>query len=451
MSKYNESICLSDDLEQLSLAYANRSQCFLKLQMYDRCLDDIRLAKEAGYPINLISKLENREIECKKHLDLRSVLPSSVPILSIEPHKQIPQMGSVLQIESDNLYGRLVKAKCDIKIGETLVVEDAYIRIVNDDGSNECTSCGKRKANFIPCEHCADAMFCNKLCAKNRFHDIECDIVFGTMEYIDWLAFTLRSVVMGIESFETVAEMMEFVKTCISTDLGEITESFESTKLKYRAFIKLTSSVSYQIIADSLKIAYFTFHAIMNSTKLAKKFQQSAEQRFLVHLIIHHYIILRKNSFGYEKYGADVLELSLIASHFNHSCLPNVAKLSKENLSVCKTILPIKCNEQLFVCYIADEVFNMTEKQRNNHLETVYEFRCKCQLCSYGPLQAHSLESDPSFMFVVANVKKNNFDVKSIKQHCIKFLDQYSSKFGSQEVHYIADILTAMFSKEFNA
>lgn len=154
-----------------------------------------------------------------------------------------------------------------------------------------------------------------------------------------------------------------------------------------------------------------------------------------------------------KKMGRMLHELSLVASHFNHSCLPIVAKLKKGNLSVCKSILPIKRNEQLFLTYIAGEVFDMTEKQRNDQLESLYEFRCKCELCKYGTLRVQNLEFDTAFMYVVAKVKTNDFNVnivKSIIQHCITFLVQHSNMTRSQELHYIADILTSMYSKVIN-
>lgn len=84
----------------------------------------------------------------------------------------------------------------------------------------------------------------------------------------------------------------------------------------------------------------------------------------------------------------------------------------------------------------------MREKQRNDRLGEFYEFRCKCKLCTCSTLQALSLESDTSFMYAVANVKTNDFNVniiRSIIQHCNKFLVQHSHMFGSQEVHYSLD------------
>lgn len=59
----------------------------------------------------------------------------------------------------------------------------------------------------------------------------------------------------------------------------------------------------------------------------------------------------------------------------------------------------------------------------------------KCKLCKYGTLQAPNLELHQSFRVI---------------QHCIKFLVKHSDMVGSQEVHHIADILTAMYSKELN-
>lgn len=230
-------------------------------------------------------------------------------------------------------------------------------------------------------------------------------------------------------------------------------ERFLNTTRVFRVFFKLTCSESHIKVADSLRIVYFVFDAIMRSPRLASKFKGIAEQRFLMHLIAHHCIILHKNSFGYEKDGAYIHELSLLTSFFNHSCLPNVAKLSKANISVCKSIMPIKKDAQLFLCYIAEEVFSMTEKERNDQLDISYEFRCKCELCKYGTLRAQNLELDPSFAYVVANVKKAEFDDKTIQDiihHCVQFLTEHTNMIRSQELHYIADILNAMFSKVIN-
>ncbi len=69
MYLYNESICFAQSSKNLSLGYANRSSCFFAMGMYNRCLLDIQLARDAGYPERLMLKLQNREEICKKALD----------------------------------------------------------------------------------------------------------------------------------------------------------------------------------------------------------------------------------------------------------------------------------------------------------------------------------------------------------------------------------------------
>lgn len=70
MEFYNQSLRFSNDgSENISLAYANRSSCFLHMEKYIECLKDIELAKENGYPKRLIQKLNDREIVCLKQIN----------------------------------------------------------------------------------------------------------------------------------------------------------------------------------------------------------------------------------------------------------------------------------------------------------------------------------------------------------------------------------------------
>lgn len=117
--------------------------------------------------------------------------------------------------------------------------------------------------NFVPCEECSGVMYCDRLCErKNVFHKFVCDMVLETNHCCDelYLPFILRSIIVGINSFETIAEMMECVAQWISSDPLEITES-------------LTSPI---------------FHVFERPYTTAK-------QRFLVHLIMHHCGISQTN------------------------------------------------------------------------------------------------------------------------------------------------------------
>lgn len=474
MELYNQSICFAEKgSEHLSLAYANRSSCFLKLQMYDRCLIDIQLAKDANYPERLMHKLEDRKRECNKRIESDTISTSTEPMLSFKANNELPCMADVLQIEKDDQYGRLLRAKRDIQIGETVLIEEGYIHIIYGQESNRCDFCGKEKMNFVPCGNCVDAMYCSEKCANNNFHEVECDMMLGANDCCDGqsLTFILRSVIIGINTFPTVNEMIKFVEDCHATDPQEITESVDTAISKYRTFFKLASTVTSKRISDLLKSAYIIFHAIMRSSKLGKKFQTKLSQRFLMHLIIHHGLILRVNAFsgytvaidgifGQSSFSEDddkqfQKELHLVTSYFNHSCLPNVIKLGKDNLAVCKAILPIKKGEQLFISYIDDETFDMTEKERNDQLEWIYGFRCKCELCRTGVKPVERLQNDPDFQYIATNLPRliEHFDIdllRDIKGRCITFLTKHRKMITSREFAYVLTNLGALLEKELN-
>lgn len=474
MELYNQSICFAEKgSEHLSLAYANRSSCFLRLQMYERCLADIQMAKAANYPERLMTKLDDRQREC---LTRKSSVVTTAPgpMLSFEANEKLPAMADALDIERNDQFGRLIRANRDIQIGETILIEEAFIHIVYGLEMNRCDNCSKEKMNFIPCDNCADAMFCSDKCANNNFHEAECDMVLGSDDCCDGesLTFLLRSVVIAINTFPTVKELLEFVENCRESDPKDITESVETTVSKYRTFFKLASTVTSRRVTDQLKCAYYVFHAIMGS-RLGKQFDTTASQRFLMHLTIHHGLIIRANAFsGYTEpltgiFGQAAVadddhrqyqrEIHLLTSYFNHSCIPNVVHLGKDNLAVCKTVLPIKKGDQLFVTYIDDEAFEMTEKQRNDQLEWLYGFRCKCELCLKGGSRpGERLYNDPDFKFVATNLPRltERFDIdllREIKHRCIDFLNRYYPEFiATREAAFVLTNLCAMFEKELN-
>lgn len=127
MYQYNESICFAQSPKNLSLGYANRSSCYFGLGMPGRCLIDIQLAKNAGYPEHLLLKLESREKNCQELLKVRPQLPSKEALYDFEADSKLPSMANALIIQNNTQFGRLVVAKRDIDIGETLFEEEAYV------------------------------------------------------------------------------------------------------------------------------------------------------------------------------------------------------------------------------------------------------------------------------------------------------------------------------------
>lgn len=154
MSYYNESLRYAEnESKTVSLAYANRSSCFLKMKWYDECLIDIELAKEAGYPVVLMPKLNQRKQECLKYMEERTESVKQEPSLSSEANDLLPCMANVLKIDKDAGGELAVFAKEDIGPGQTIAIEKAFLNYMYDRTWLGCVICLKQTTNLVPCEH----------------------------------------------------------------------------------------------------------------------------------------------------------------------------------------------------------------------------------------------------------------------------------------------------------
>lgn len=453
MVLYNKGVCYAENgSEYLSLCYCNRSMCFLKLECYDECLVDIGLAKNGNCPVASLKKLGLREEKCLTKLNLRG--PSSETTLRLlEADGDLPYLSNGLTIEKKTYYGRMVTSKNDIQIGETLLVEENYIRTDNTFDFRKCTTCAKVQMNFIPCENCSTAMYCDEHCAKkNNFHELECDMVLESNHCCNGLhlPFILRSIIVGINSFTTIIEMMECVEKLLSDDPHKVSKSLTSPISKYETFFKLSSTEPQQQVSRFRKSSYMIFNSAMKSTKFASKFQTTAAQRFLIHLIIHHCCITQINSFGQVMIGDAIsneynsISIDLVTSYFNHSCIPNIVRLEKDRLTVIKAISPIKAGEQIFITYL--EAFSMDRTLRQNQLENMYGFKCKCRLCVEGAMKVNGLQDDSIFLHICSESSKVSLDsfnidlILNLKNSCVEFLMKYRNYITSRETNFVMDI-----------
>lgn len=213
MELYNDSLRFAKPgSEHISLAYANRSACFLRMKMFEKCLNDIKLAKNAGYPAHLLPKLEQRKAECLEQLEngARSLTDIGTE-LSFEPNKNFPSMANVLKVQQTNKNGNcVVVAKQDIDVGKTIVVQDAMFPYLYKKFGSKCNICLKGNENLVPCEACVVAMF---LCQGHFLHEYECGLNMcgESVENIESLN-DVRIILLTIKMFPTVDEFMTFIE-----------------------------------------------------------------------------------------------------------------------------------------------------------------------------------------------------------------------------------------------
>lgn len=175
-------------------------------------------------------------------------------------------------------------------------------------------------------------------------------------------------------------------------------------------------------------------------------------------MIIHHGLILRSNAFQCASGDDFEKKIHLVTSYINHSCIPNVTVLHKDNTTVVKSILPIKKGEQLFISYMVNDDFEGSITDVNEKLERIYGFRCECFICEGGKLMRddkHSLLQSESFLYIETNISKlrKRFDSNlliNLKNRSKDFLLKNPRIIGSKESSFVSSCLCELFQMELN-
>lgn len=208
MEYYNQSLRFAENgSDSISLAYANRSACFLRMKKYIQCLNDIVLAKENNYPKRLMQKLNDRETQCLEQMaESDSDQGEIEPKLSFPPDRNFPCLANVLAIQYSKKFGRHIVARHDIGVGETVLIEEPFSFAYNAIDRTLCSTCLKHMKNFIPCCNCVDAMFCNKNCLEsNAIHAIACG---APLYRLPGISLSAQTIITILNAFDTIEDLM---------------------------------------------------------------------------------------------------------------------------------------------------------------------------------------------------------------------------------------------------
>jgi SET domain len=77
-----------------------------------------------------------------------------------------------------------------------------------------------------------------------------------------------------------------------------------------------------------------------------------------------------------QQYGKGIF---LFASLFNHSCMPNIERVSFDNKLVFIANQPIKAGEQIFITY--GPLFTSNTRAKRQKTLAKYDFKCDCKAC----------------------------------------------------------------------
>jgi tetratricopeptide (TPR) repeat protein len=153
---YNKSLCHAvPQSRHLSLAYANRSAVYLVLKEYDKCLENIQLARDHGYQPE--EKLKQREENCLEAMNNHRVDsendPSQFFKLSYPPNKKIPFIANCLELKENEQFGRHIITNKDLLPGDVVGIEEAFLKLIDKSSIYvRCSNCLRSNMlSLIPC------------------------------------------------------------------------------------------------------------------------------------------------------------------------------------------------------------------------------------------------------------------------------------------------------------
>ncbi|KAG5671070.1 hypothetical protein PVAND_001284 [Polypedilum vanderplanki] len=408
---YNKSLCFCENnSENLAIAYANRSAVYCEMKLYSRALSNIEEALKHNYPQKSIDKLKKREELCKNMLKERMQEPSNVPIgidhlkLSHESNPKIPFIADCLKLKCDENYGRYVITELDLSAGEIVAIESPFSKIVlSGNKYRYCATClSDNFFDLIPCDECTSTMFCSEKCKEigyKKFHRFECTIVDRLKE--------ICTKILSISS-QTFFEALYILNSDINQLMKATEEAPNVTifdfdmsnandeKLKlnqYMAINSLVTNESQRNAGDFFQrcgIVAILTHLFLNFTRLSDLLNTESAKDFYRKFIFKQTQIAALNYHGIfdgvyktkiisdsTQYGSGSYSF---CSLINHSCAPNVVRVSYDCKNFVMVNRPIKAGEQLFDNYGYHhclEDFHTRQKS----LASQYMFHCSCEAC----------------------------------------------------------------------
>lgn len=358
---YNESICFAsaNPSEHLAIAYANRSAIYYDLEVYDVCLLNIQLAKDAGYPARLRSKLDKREADCWEYMKKRKSQKRTMPAveLSHPAHPIVPYISNCLEMKESADSGRFIVTNTELAPGQVVSIEDSFFSILLAEYRyQKCANClQENQLSLIPCDACTCAMFCSQECAEQAqqdFHRFECpfiDYLFGVFNKIHWCA--IRTAIKAFLCFSTPDDLIAFTYDVDEAKCNVFTvDNSLPAAQNYFPIHTLATNEELRSTADLFEravIAAVAYHQMVRVTPFRDMLESDAAKDTLRRLLIRHLQTSPTNfhSLDMIKVGGEGETYCSgaypFASLLNHSCDPNILRISygtKLALYVLRTI-----------------------------------------------------------------------------------------------------------------
>uniref|UniRef100_A0A6E8W4A8 MYND-type domain-containing protein n=1 Tax=Anopheles coluzzii TaxID=1518534 RepID=A0A6E8W4A8_ANOCL len=414
MKLYNECIAFSaKGSEERSLAYGNRSFICLKMERFEDCLQNIRLARESNYPKHLSGKLDEREKEAKQALSkARNQNASKVSTevvetlqLSYPAHENAPQLANCLALGRNDQYGRHVVTKRKLKVGDVVMIEKPFVTVAKETFQYiRCDFCqAERLFTLIPCEGCTVAMYCSEECiskAYGKYHRYECGVLrdLWTVLGISGVI-ALRMIAIAITTFDNDLEKLkDHLDALDESKVDGFTMDWKKATLQdvFNTVHVLCTNQERRNIKELAGLTFFTVvmhNHLLEWTELGPACEANpTASKLLLDLILRYlqitecnYKLLTCIKITNRNPEDETFATSCypLISMLNHSCAPNVRRLILPD-GRCAVIVihTVAKGGQLFDNYEVDH-WTKDRKKRQIILPSFYQFQCTCDACIY--------------------------------------------------------------------
>jgi hypothetical protein len=377
--KYNESLSHAVEAsEAMGLAYANRSAVYFEMKLYEKCLKNIELAKENGYPEKNMHILEKRSLKCVELIndqgDQEEKLENPFDFVKLS-HKENPRLPFVvdcLELKQNEEFGRYIVATRDFNVGEILAIEDPFFRVIKSDSRyNSCQEMNKYQRcavclkdnlmDLIPCSTCVSTMYCSQQCrqyAEENYHNYECPIIEVLLK-AGIMQMALRIFFQSINIFNgSIHQFKEFIDSCTnpSTSVYDFDFSDDERKARAKRFLLSTYNLVRNEKSDTKESPekLFMLHPVLQKMwKSHSEFITSFISRILKIGDSNFHGICGWSVDRCQSYDPQMIGIGCypFISLINHACVPNVNRIYAEGKMFLLVERPIRKGEQLYDCY----------------------------------------------------------------------------------------------------
>jgi tetratricopeptide (TPR) repeat protein len=110
---FNKSLCVAQsNSKEIPLIFASRATVYFETKEYQKCLENIQLARETGYPAEKIQILNVLEEKCKKFAKSQKLSDEDDPWsffkLSYPANEKIPFIIDCVELRKSKKFGRFI-------------------------------------------------------------------------------------------------------------------------------------------------------------------------------------------------------------------------------------------------------------------------------------------------------------------------------------------------------